>query len=86
MQDNELEYFMNEFYRLHEQIGELESRLYTVEQDNKFLLSQNEWLREILSEQIANLNSINDTLMNHCNSFHSMLILGGKKKDEDNIP
>ena len=93
MQDGDLEMLMNEICCLREQIGDLESRLRTVEQDNEVLMRENEWLQGQLPKEIANqfnmmyddIWDLGQALKKHCNGFHSMLILGGKK-DEDNIP
>ena len=94
MQDTELEMIMNELYSLREHVGELETRLHTLEQDNEVLMRENELLQQNFPKEIANqLNMMYDdiwelgnALKKHCNGFHSMLVLGGDKKDEDNIP
>ena len=94
MQDNELEMIMSEIYTLREHVCELEGRLHTLEQDNEMLMRENQWLQENFPKEVANqLNMMYDdiwdlrnALKKHCNGFHSMLVLGGNKKHEDNIP
>ena len=90
MQDTELEMIMNELYSLREYVGELETRLHTLEQDNEVIMRENEWLQQKIDNQLNmmydDIWELGNALKKHCNGFHSMLVLGGDKKDEDNIP
>lgn len=90
MQNTELEMIMNELYSLREHVGELETRLHTLEQDNEVIMRENEWLQQKIDNQLNmmydDIWELGNALKKHCNGFHSMLVLGGDKKDEDNIP